>query len=83
MRRKKDLRKKGSWEFQEAKSRLSEMVNEAMENGIQTVTKNGSPLVVVISHEEFLKLKKTKTPLGEFLCNSPFSKFDLEIDRRD
>jgi antitoxin Phd len=70
-----------TWQLQEAKARFSELVNEVMEDGYHTITKNGQPVVVIISHEEFEKFKKPTKTLGQFLAESPFSKYDLDIKR--
>jgi prevent-host-death family protein len=58
------------------------LVNAVIEDGYQTITKNGEPIVIMISQEEFEKLHTPEKTLGEFLLESPFSKFDLDI-RRD
>lgn len=74
-------KKHRTWQLQEAKARFSELVNEVVKDGYQTITKNGHPVVVVMSHKEFEKMNKPKNTLGEFLSESPFSLFDLEIER--
>jgi prevent-host-death family protein len=40
------------WQLQEAKSRFSELVERAIKQGAQTVTKHGKAAVVVVSAEE-------------------------------
>ncbi|HLB53234.1 MAG TPA: type II toxin-antitoxin system Phd/YefM family antitoxin [Chlamydiales bacterium] len=70
-----------TWQLQEAKARFSELVNEVVQDGYHTITKNGRPVVVVIAYEEFKKFKTPKNTLGEFLSESPFATFDLEIKR--
>ncbi len=47
---------KAEWQLQEAKNRFSEVVNRAIEDGAQTITRHGKPVVVVVSQEEFRKL---------------------------
>lgn len=74
-------RRHKTWQLQEAKARFSELVNEVLEEGYQTITKNGRPVVVIISHEEFKKSQTPQKTLGEFLLNSPFSRFDLDLSR--
>lgn len=74
-------RRHKTWQLQEAKARFSEVVNEVIEDGYHTITKNGKPVVVIISHDEFEKFQKPKNSLGEFLSESPFSSFDLDIER--
>jgi antitoxin Phd len=74
-------RRHKTWQLQEAKARFSELVNEVIEDGYHTITRNGRPVVVVISHAEFEKSKTSKKTLEEVLFNSPFAKFDLDISR--
>ena len=42
-----------TWQLQEAKNRLSEVVSMALDDGPQTITRHGRPAVVVVSCEEF------------------------------
>lgn len=70
------------WQLQEAKARFSELVNEVIEDGYHTITKNGRPVVVVISQEEFEKFQTHEKSLGAFLFESPFSQYELDV-RRD
>lgn len=70
-----------TWQLQEAKARFSELVNEVIKDGYHTITKNGRPVVVVISQEEFEKFQSPEKSLGEFLLESPFSQSELDIER--
>lgn len=70
-----------TWQLQEAKARFSELVTEVMEDGYQTITKNGHPVAVIISHKEFERFKKPKNNLGDFLLDSPIIKYELNIER--
>lgn len=79
--RRRRSRKRKTWQLQEAKSRFSELVNDVIQDGYCTITKNGRPAVVLISHEEFEKMRTPKNSLGEFLTESPFSSLDLDIKR--
>lgn len=51
----KVLKKKSEWQLQEAKNSLSEVVNRALTEGAQTITRHGKPVVMVVSEEEFRK----------------------------
>ena len=46
-----------SWSLQDAKNRFSEVV-QAAQRQAQTVTKHGKPAVVVLSMEEYQRLKQ-------------------------
>jgi prevent-host-death family protein len=42
-----------SWQLQEAKNNLSEVVQLALSVGPQTITRHGKPAVVVVSAEQY------------------------------
>ncbi|MES9856598.1 MAG: type II toxin-antitoxin system Phd/YefM family antitoxin [Sedimenticola sp.] len=73
--------KDNTWQLQEAKSKFSQLVEKAMRNEPQIVTKHGDKAVVVISFEEYTKITKPKTDLVKFLRNSPLTEIGLEITR--
>ncbi len=60
-----------TWQLQEAKNRFSELVELAVKNGAQTVTKHGRPTVVVISVEDYEKSVKPKRSLLDALRECP------------
>jgi len=47
-----------SWQLQEAKARLSELVKRAASDGPQEITVHGQAAAVVVSAEEFARLKQ-------------------------
>jgi prevent-host-death family protein len=55
-----------SWQLQEAKSGLSQVVDHALSEGPQTITLHGKPSVVVVSFEEFQNLTRPPTSPCEF-----------------
>jgi prevent-host-death family protein len=69
------------WQLQEAKNRFSEVVEKAMSEGPQIVTKRGEDAVVVLSMKDFKKSTQKKMSLLEFLQNSPLKGSDLVIER--
>jgi antitoxin Phd len=69
------------WQIQEAKNKLSEVVERAVESGPQILTRRGVEVAVVLSFPEYLQLKRKQTPLSEFFRRSPLSELDLERDR--
>jgi antitoxin Phd len=70
-----------SWQLQEAKSRLSQVVDHALREGPQTITLRGKPAVVVVSFEEFQNLTRPSASLREFFRQSPLYDSDLDIER--
>lgn len=45
------------WQLQEAKSRLSELVQSAQHCGAQTITRHGKPVAVVLSAQAYSQLQ--------------------------
>lgn len=70
-----------AWQLQEAKAKFSELVQKAIEEGPQTVTRHGQDAVVVISVEEFRLMQKRQMDFKEFLASAPLEGVDLERDR--
>lgn len=67
------------WQLQEAKSRFSEVVDQALELGPQVVSRRGEEVVVVLSLAEYKRMKKSQTSLGEFFRQSPLAGIE-ELD---
>jgi prevent-host-death family protein len=60
-----------TWQLQEAKSRFSEVVNEAIERGPQIVSRHGEEVVVILAYAEYKQMQKTQLPLDQFFLQSP------------
>ncbi len=58
--------KDNTWQLQEAKSKFSQLVEDAMNKEPQIVTKHGDNAVVVLSFEEYTKITKPKTDPVKF-----------------
>jgi len=72
---------KNTWQLQDAKSKFSQLVENAMHNSPQLVTKHGKNAVVILSYDEYKKLIKPKQDLISFFRDSPFLDFELDITR--
>ena len=59
------------WQLQEAKTRFSEVVERAISQGVQTVTKHGRPAVVIVSIEEYQRSQPPKKSLLAALRECP------------
>ena len=71
-----------NWQVQTAKQRFSELVERAVSDGPQIVTKHGRPTVAVVEIGEFRRLfAGTALDFKEFLLSGP-DMSDLEIDER-
>jgi prevent-host-death family protein len=69
-----------TWQVQTAKQRFSELVERAVNEGPQIVTKHGRETVVVIDIEEYRRLRGEPMDFKEFLMSMPRID-DLEIER--
>ena len=73
--------KNDTWQLQDAKSKFSKLVEKAINDKPQFVTKHGNNAVVILSFEDYKKIIKPKTDLVTFLQNSPLSEIELDISR--
>ena len=71
-----------TWQLQAAKQRFSELVERARREGPQVVTKHGREAVVVVSIEEYRRLRGDEPSLVEFIRSGPDLDL-LDIDRAD
>jgi prevent-host-death family protein len=69
------------WSVAQAKARLSEVVDRALKEGPQAITRNGRPTVVVVSIEEWTRKTGRKGTLAEFFAASPLRSSHLKIER--
>ena len=70
-----------TWQMQEAKARMSELVKRAQTQP-QDITLHGKSEAVVISRETFDRLSQTQGTLVDFMRRSPlYGADDLEFER--
>jgi prevent-host-death family protein len=70
-----------TWNLAEAKNRLSELVNLALEDGPQIITRRRDS-VVVLSAQRYAELTGAKPGFKDFLFAGPtFEGLDLERDQ--
>jgi len=65
----------------EAKNKLSEVINAAVNGEPQIITNNGVEKAVVISIKEYKRLINKKDSLNAFLLNSPLREAKLDLTR--
>ena len=72
-----------TWQLQEAKARLSEVIKHAAREGPQTITMRGEPTAVLISRDDYERLKHPRGSFVEFMRKSPLygAKLDLKRDQ--
>ena len=71
------------WQLQEAKNRFSELVDTALREGPQIVTRHGTDTVVVVPIGTYRGLTRPRGSLLEFFARSPLrgARLDLTRDR--
>jgi antitoxin Phd len=70
-----------TWQLQEAKNRLSEVVEEAARSGPQVITRRGIDAAVVVSAADWARLARRRTPLIEILRRAPKVPGGLDVTR--
>lgn len=70
------------WQVQQAKTRLSEVIEEAHGKGPQIITRHGMERAVVLSIEDYRALTAHKPELKAYLLGGPkVEQFEIEPDR--
>ncbi len=70
------------WPLAEAKNKFSEIVEKALSEGPQFVTKRGREAVVVVSAADYRKLSGEGVSFKEYLCSGePLDGVMLERDQ--
>lgn len=69
---------KTTWQLQEAKNQFSTVVDKAINEGAQTITRHGEPAVVILGVKDYQKLKPQKKVSELF---RKFRGLELEVER--
>ena len=69
------------WQLQDAKSKFSELVDRAIAQGAQIVTRRGKNAVVVMPFDEYKRLTEKREGFSDFLLTSPLAGSEIQIDR--
>lgn len=72
---------KSVWALQDAKNGFSRVVDLALKEGPQTVTRHGRECVVILSSEEYRQSHAQEDSLVDFFRKSPLRGVDLQIAR--
>ena len=71
-----------TWQIQKAKSHFSEVIDQAMTEGAQLVTRRGNEVAVILSVKEYEQITSKSNNLIATLLNAPKGA-ELEIVRSD
>jgi prevent-host-death family protein len=69
------------WTVATAKARLSEVIERALSEGPQEITRSGRPAVYVVAAEEWIRKTKRVGNLAEFFAESPLRGSGLKVGR--
>jgi len=69
-----------TWPVQDAKTRFSEMIDKAVTEGPQTITRHGAKRAVVLSIDDYVALEALKPDFKAHLLGGPKVE-DFEVER--
>lgn len=70
-----------AWQIQQAKARLSELIERARSEGPQTITRHGKERAVVLSIEDYRALAAQRPDFKTYLLGGPkVDEFTVERD---
>ena len=70
-----------NWQLQDAKNRFSEVVQKAIEQGPQIITRRGVKTVVIMSVEDYQQLTQPKVNIIDFFRKSPLKDAMIDLTR--
>ena len=74
--------KRQVWQLQEAKNRFSQVVEQAIMQGPQIITRHGIETAIVLSYQEYRRMLLRQSNLSNFFHESPLVGIELDL-RRD
>ncbi len=70
-----------TWQLQEAKNKLSKVVEQAIRQGPQIITRHGVEVAIVLSYDEYRRMTAAQEKLSVFFQKSPLSGSELDLTR--
>lgn len=71
-----------TWQVQDARARLSELIERARTEGPQTITRHGAEKAVVLSIKDYRALAAERPDFKAYLLGGPkVDEFSIERDR--
>jgi antitoxin Phd len=71
----------GAWELQDAKARFSEVVDRALREGPQVVTRHGENAIVIAAYRDFVSVEPAQD-FEDFLMSIPRVGLEIKPSRR-
>jgi prevent-host-death family protein len=72
-----------TWSVADAKARLSQLLDQAVNDGPQAITRRGQEVAIVVSAEEWHRKSSRTGSLAGFLAASPLRDSGLDLERVD
>lgn len=69
------------WSVARAKAKFSEVIDRALSEGPQSITRRGRKSVVVVSTDEWKRMTRRSGNLAEFFARSPLRQSGLSVER--
>jgi prevent-host-death family protein len=70
-----------TWQIQEAKNKFSRVVENAVNDGPQIITKRGVEVAIVLSLADYQKMMASQGKLSTFFRDSPLVGIELDLTR--
>jgi prevent-host-death family protein len=70
-----------TWQLGEAKHKLSRVVEDALNDGPQVITRRGVEVAVVLSYAEYQRMLASRQRLSDFFRGSSLAGVDLDLTR--
>jgi len=71
-----------TWTVQDAKNQFSAVIEHALHDGPQTITRRGRETAVLVSVATFREMSGAQGDLVNFLRQSPLADTELDLDRK-
>jgi len=69
------------WQYQEAKAKLSQVMDQVQKEGIQSIIRNRTEVYVILTKEKYDECTRPKSSLVDFFLKSPLPEIEIEIER--
>lgn len=73
---------KGVWQYQEAKAKLSKVMDNVASKGMQVIIRNQDEVFVVLSQEKFDEYNQSADSLVQFFKKAPCPDVEIKIERQ-
>jgi len=70
-----------TWGLRDARAHFSELVDKALSDGPQVVTRKGKPAVVVVAADQWDRKTRRQGDLVDFFASSPLREEGVRIER--